>query len=75
MYQVHLQNRKTRINQLRGSADLRSKNLSPSEWASLSLFETSFLDAFKIEYSPKDFADIDWGPQKDLPGWERLFAS
>ena len=39
------------------------------------LFGASFLDNFRIEYDPKDFADIDWGNPKDVPSWERLTAS
>lgn len=70
MYNRQLKNRKQRMMALVTGTNHQSPSIPAP-----SLFGASFLDDFRIEYDPKDFADIDWGAQTDLPSWERRSAS
>jgi hypothetical protein len=70
MYTRQLKNRKQRMMAL-----LTSPTNQTPAGPLTNLFGASFLDDFRIEYEPKEFADIDWGSQKNIPNWERQTAS
>ncbi len=71
MYKTYLKQRKQRVSPWVEVLNSRSEPREPVE-----LFESSFLDDLKIDFTPREFGEIVWS-EVSTPeiGWERQYAS